>query len=470
MSSEAPILIIGAGPTGLGAALRLMSENRRDWVLVERDAYPGGLSASFKDEGGYTWDLGGHVVFSHYDEFTRLLDDLLGSDGYVEHQRESWIRMDGAWVPYPFQNNLHRLAPETCAACLEGLIRAALDQRPSSCRNFEEFLLRTYGQGIADVFMLPYNRKVWACEPADMDVSWVADRLAVPDPGKAARNAVLGKDDVSWGPNSRFRFPLHGGTGAIWRSLAQRLPADKIVYGAEAVKLDVDEHRLTLVDGRSIRYGHLLSTMPLHRLARASGREDWQRAAAGLRYSSAHVIGVGLEGSAPEEMATKCWMYFPDDNCPFYRVTHFSRYSQNNVDDIRRHWSLMAEVSASPTKHVDETTVVEDTIQGMLNSGLIGRRGDVVHTWHRCVDCGYPTPALGRDAALDELLPALKGRGIYSRGRFGAWKYEVGNMDHSFMQGWEAVGNMLHATEETTLLHPDVVNQRRPVQNVRAGT
>ena len=47
---------------------------------------------------------------------------------------------------------------------------------------------------------------------------------------------------------------------------------------------------------------------------------------------------------------------------------------------------------------------------------------------------------------------------IFSRGRFGAWKYEVGNMDHSFMQGVELADRSVLGTEETTVWHPDRVN------------
>jgi hypothetical protein len=33
--------------------------------------------------------------------------------------------------------------------------------------------------------------------------------------------------------------------------------------------------------------------------------------------------------------------------------------------------------------------------------------------------------------------------GVRSVGRFGAWRYEVGNMDHSFMMGVNAVERLL---------------------------
>jgi hypothetical protein len=58
-------------------------------------------------------------------------------------------------------------------------------------------------------------------------------------------------------------------------------------------------------------------------------------------------------------------------------------------------------------------------------------------------DYAYPIPTLKRDEALSLIQPYLEQRGIFSRGRFGAWKYETGNMDHSIMQGVEVVNKIL---------------------------
>jgi protoporphyrinogen oxidase len=59
-------LIIGSGPTGLGAAYRLKELGHSDFLIVEAASHVGGLASSFRDEKGFTWDIGGHVQFSHY--------------------------------------------------------------------------------------------------------------------------------------------------------------------------------------------------------------------------------------------------------------------------------------------------------------------------------------------------------------------------------------------------------------------
>ncbi len=465
MHDDATILILGGGPTGLGAAHELHRAGHRAWSLFERDDTVGGLARSHRDARGFTWDVGGHVVFSHYGRFTRLLDGLLGDDGWLEHDRESWVRMAGRWVPYPFQNNVHRLPPEQRAACLDGLIEAALKAAAGGApppADFDEFVLRTFGPGIAQLFMRPYNEKVWGYPLRELSWSWIGERVAVPDPRRAVRNALLGEDDVSWGPNNRFRFPRRGGTGAIWSALANTLPAERIARRAEAVSLDVARRTVTFADGTSRGYDDLVSTIPLPALARMAGVPRWIELAGRLRHSSTHVVGVGLSGPRPAELGTKCWMYFPEGNAPFYRVTQFSHYSPENVDDGSRHWSLMAEICESPHRPVDAGSLARDTVRALVAAGLVEREGQATHTWTHRVEHGYPTPTKDRDEILLELLPALAERGIWSRGRFGAWRYEVANMDHSYMQGVEVVQHLLHGAPELTVWEPALVNRPHP--------
>jgi protoporphyrinogen oxidase len=214
-------------------------------------------------------------------------------------------------------------------------------------------------------------------------------------------------------------------------------------------------------DGSTEDFDILISTMPLDDLVCLSDLDELKPAAAKLRRSATHVMGIGLKGAPGPHLKSKCWMYFPEDNVPFYRVTVFSNYSPNNVPDIHRFWSLMAEVSESPRKPVECANILEQTIAGMVATGLIEDAADVVSTWHFHARHGYPTPSLGRNEAIETLLPGLERLGIFSHGRFGAWKYEVSNQDHSLMQGVELVNRLAHAGEEITLNHPNEANSRR---------
>jgi protoporphyrinogen oxidase len=317
-----------------------------------------------------------------------------------------------------------------------------------------------------------------------MQCEWLGERVAAPNLKLVTKNVVLNKAAGGWGPNATFRFPAHGGTGNIWIKLAATLPKDKTRFGdhGRVQLVDAENKRVLLGDGTTVNYEKLITTMQLDSLVEAMRDEELIKQSKGLFYSSTHVIGVGIRGSRPERIGDKCWLYFPEDNCPFYRATIFSNYSPNNQPDASvklatqqlangqkpkdtepstgPYWSIMLEVSESSMKPVNQETMLADCIQGLVNTEMLRPEDEIVSTYHRRFDHGYPTPSLERDGVLKQMLPKLYEKGILSRGRFGSWKYEVGNQDHSFMLGVEAADHVVNGAAELTLNYPDFVNTR----------
>lgn len=461
MAKHVPYVIIGAGPTGLGSATQLISHGSYDWCLLESERRPGGLARSFKDDAGFTWDIGGHVQFSHYKLFDELMLKYLGKDGWLQHERESWIWLRDRFIAYPLQNNVHRLPPNDLSACLQGLVAITRDPKPKP-ENFGEWIDATFGSGLAEVFMRPYNKKVWAFPPEMMNASWVGERVATTDLSRVLNNLVYDRDDVSWGPNNQFQFPKAGGTGAIWEACVASLPSDLLRFSTSVVDINLKKRRLRASDGAEYTYDALISTMPLRELIKLTVRNDLMPLAdRGLLHSSVNIVGIGLRGSPKPDLIKKCWMYFPEDDCPFYRATIFSNYSPANVPDPGNQWSVMCEVSESPSKPVNQAALIDEVVTGALNTRLIADRGDIVSIWSYRAPYGYPTPGLHRDEVLSELIPEFERWGVYSRGRFGMWKYEVSNQDHSFMQGVEIIERLLNGRSEVTAFNADLANSKK---------
>ncbi len=335
--------------------------------------------------------------------------------------------------------------------CLDGLIDVQ-GRNPRTAGNFGDWVDAAFGAGIARYFMRPYNFKVWAHPLEMMSKDWIAERVSVIDLKHVLANVVHGRDEVSWGPNNKFKYPLYGGTGGLYQRFLPYV-GDRVQLNREVVEIDVDGKRLRFNDGGEDTYDVLLSAMPIPELLKLMKPRpaDAVAACAGLHHSHGLVVGVGIEGPCP---SSKCWTYFPEADSPFYRVTYLSNYSPKIAPE--GHFLLLTETSWSDYKPVDRRTIVDDVVEGLVSTKLIqpSDRDRIVATHTTEVEYFYPVPTLDRDAALAEIQLFLRRHQIHSRGRFGAWRYETSNMDHSVMQGVEFVNWLLLGEEEKTWTLP----------------
>lgn len=493
---ETDILIIGAGPTGLGAAKRANQLSDKSWLLLEETPEVGGLSSTDVTKEGFLFDVGGHVIFSHYTYFDECLDEALPEkEDWRHHQRISYVRSRGDWVPYPYQNNISKLPKDDQVVAVSGMIDAYVASQTTSTKpkNFDEWIIRNMGEGIADLFMRPYNFKVWAVPTTMMQCEWLGERVAAPELKKVVTNVILNKVAGNWGPNATFRFPAQGGTGGIWKAVGNTLPTDRVKCNTRVVSIDTEKNEALTQDGSIVKYQSLVSTVALDHFTKIlqPAKPDLVSASSKLSYSTTHVIGVGIRGARPDRIGDSCWMYFPESDAPFYRATVFSNYAEANVptEDVKLptiqladgtapksrearegpYWSLMFEVAQSKYKPVVLETLIADTIKGAMSTTLLEPTDEIVSIYLRSFDHGYPTPTLDRNEHLSHLLEPLKALNIWSRGRFGSWKYEVANQDHSFMLGVEAVDNIVLGAPEMTLDNPNWVNGRRNAERTLAN-
>ncbi len=231
----------------------------------------------------------------------------------------------------------------------------------------------------------------------------------------------------------------------LYERIAAALPKE-VTLEADAVAIDTERRVVTFADGRSVAYDTLVTTLPLTELVTLipTCPPEVREAARGLHHTEGYFIGIGVADPCP---SSKCWMYFPESDSPFYRVTYLSNYSPQMTPGPG-HFSLLAEVSSSPYKREDAASVVERTIEGMVSSPLLTREQadtKIVSRELMHVPYSYPVPTIGRDAAPAVIQPWLMARGIYSRGR-----YELGNTDHSVMQGVELADLLTSGKPETT--------------------
>ncbi|MFD9107045.1 protoporphyrinogen/coproporphyrinogen oxidase [Streptomyces bottropensis] len=442
-------MILGAGPCGLACAHELQRLGHRDWVLLEAAQTVGGLGASVVDRAGFTWDLGGHVVFSKLKSFDSLLAELFEPDELLHHDRSSFVRHSGSWVPYPFQQHLHHLPQAMAQRCLDDMAAAQAQGSALTGSDFASWLKSTYGRALVEEFFAPYNQKIWATNLSEMSASWISERVA-PANTEALRLALKRgyTSTQGWGPNAQFAFPAKGGTGAIWQRLAARLDGD-VRTGQSVVYLDETAKSLLTTDGTVLTYDHLVTTSPLDRLVAmtAGAPKSIRQAATTLRHTTVAMAGLGYRSPTTDR---RSWLYFPGADTPFYRATNFSRYAPANVpgSDPDRYSAWMTETSLPTGTVLDRAALIERCDAALRRCGLVPENAQRVNGHVELIPYAYPVPTTGRDDALDLIQPWLEKHGIYSRGRFGTWRYEIGNMDHAVTMGQDIARRLVHGTAE----------------------
>ena len=442
-------VILGAGPTGLGAAYRLRERGEDDFEIFERAGQIGGLATSFQDAKGFTWDVSGHIIFSGYPYFNAFLEKVLGKDGIRRIDRESWIKYEDRYVRYPFQNHLSSLPEEAMLECLIGLVESQTIHKDRAFSNFEEWVLAKFGAGVSKHFMFPYNLKVWCTALNRMGFYWIAERVAVVDWKKALETTLLPKN-TDWGPNATFGYPATRGTLGLWLAVLPFI-GDRVRYRKRAACVDEEKREIRFTDGTVRKYDRLLTTLPLDALVSrlAHAPENVRAAAKKLLSNRLFTVGVGLKRPSP---SPKNWIYFPNPKTPFYRITYLSNYSPDIVPggDTSRYCSILTETTYSPFRPLPRGDFTKAVLDGLVAEGILEERDlplvdstYLIHASH-----AYPVPSVDRDEALDVIQSYLESKEIASRGRFGSWKYEIGNQDHSLMQGVELVDRWLDGSEE----------------------
>jgi UDP-galactopyranose mutase len=417
--------------------------------VVEANPIAGGLARSVTDSAGFTWDLGGHVHFSRFDYYNQLLDSVL-ENRWIWHDRAACVRMGGRFVPYPIQRNRELLPAKT-----GGPSPGHGDSRPErpSVRpeNFRDWLTASFEPSLCQSFFFPYNQKIWGVPLEEMSFTWVAERVAK-QRTEELRQATghSGKSDDRWGPNHRFRYPESGGTGSLWAAVAAGIQPTRIEFGRSVISIDPIRKTIAFSSGDRLEYETLISSAPLNWLCSLLTNElpGLEVASRDLRSNRVLIVGLGLEGDPPDEWSDKNWIYFPSPGVPFYRATLLSGYSPSMVPPGGNAWSILAEICldwcAQPPAEVPGRVIEAFRAESCIHS-----RHKIRSVWSQELSQGYPIPTLSRDQALGRIQPVLEMAGIFSRGRFGGWKYEVANQDHSFMQGVEVVDRLLLGKPET---------------------
>lgn len=350
MKDRRPIVILGAGPAGLGAAYCLSRRSSFDVTVIERSGTVGGNAGSF-DLSGMKVDYGSHRL--HPSCPPEILSDirrLLGDD-LLDRPRHGRIRIRGRWVHFPLKpaNLVSHLPP----SFLAGVARDSVAKRFRRAKGetFASVLEAGLGATICRDFYFPYARKIWGVTPESLDAEQARRRVSSGSLAAMARKVLNAVPGFKRPGSGRFFYPKSGfGTiseayGAAAAANGAHLKMLTSIAGIGICNGAIRQVQAVGVAGEeSLNADLVLSTISLPqlvRLIRPAPPEEILKSACALKSRAMILVYLVL---ATDRFTEYDAHYFPD---PDVLITRLSEPKNYGLATLPGHTVLCAELPCS---------------------------------------------------------------------------------------------------------------------------
>jgi len=423
-------IILGAGLAGLSTAFHL----QENYQIFERESEVGGVARSVEVDG-FTFDYTGHLLHMR-DDYTKSLVARLLPDAFESHERRAFIYSKETYTEYPFQANTYGLPKDVIKDCIAGFVETLGSSNGKGNGNgnhhdkfssFEDWALKTFGKGIADHFMLPYNQKLWRVPLREIASDWVS--WSVPRPTlEEILNGALGIANRAFGYNPSFLYPKRGGICQLPGAFVPHIK--NLQLNKTVVEIDPVKQIVRFEDGGVQYFDSVVSTIPLPNLLRAIPNlpEDVRRAGESLRYISVYDVNLGIRRP---QVSDKHWVYFPEPDFVFYRAGFPMNYAPKTVPEGCS--SMYVEVSHLPVEKMPHDRVIDEVIAGLTRCGILRSDDEILVRSLIDIRCAYVIHDRNRQDALDVIHPYLERNRIHSIGRYGNWEYS--SMESAILYG-----------------------------------
>ncbi|MEM3690616.1 MAG: FAD-dependent oxidoreductase, partial [Candidatus Micrarchaeia archaeon] len=288
-------------------------------------------------------------------------------------------------------------------------------------RNFREWMYYTFGKGITEKYLIPYNKKIWNYPPEKLSLEWLAAGIPMP-PAEDIIKSSLGIRTEGYHQNLFFYYPIHGGINALVKPMEEKLK-DRITYNFE-VKSVSKERKFIVSNGKEEReYDKLISCMPLPDLidSMEGVPKEVMKAKNNLKYNSLITVMIGIDKPKINNIS---WMYIPsEEDGEFNRLSFPFNFSPYVTPEGKS--SILAEITCLPNdpllKKSDER-IMNEVIRDLEKLGFL-KSSEVCYKNIRKTEYAYIIYDLNYNRNTSKVFKFLRSRGIVSCGRFAEFKY-----------------------------------------------
>ncbi len=420
--------ILGAGLSGVSLAFFLQdSENISSISILEKEMEYGGLCRSFPFHDIH-YDIGPHILFSKDRSVMQLVIDFLSGNVHTI-RRSNQIYHKCRYIKYPFENDLYHLPDEDRAYCLNTFLNNPYEKfRPA---NMMQFFLTTFGEGITNLYLRPYNEKIWKFDPCFMDTQMV-ERIPKP-PAEDIIKSAQGICTEGYVHQLNFQYPKTGGIASLVDGFAVR-HNDKISLrtGFDIRHIDRDNGtwKVTSAKGETLVFDRLVSTIPIPELAMSLVHllPDRILSATGeLKSNSIIICPMRLE---KDFLGANFVITCADSSIIFHRLSKLDfLYDRQTAGDGSV--TVVAEITYRKNDTIDAMTddrIAQQVIDGLLKMQLINNPQECLDIIVKRFEYSYVIYDLNHRNNVDTIKHYYEHTlGIWLAGRFG--EYEYLNMD-----------------------------------------
>lgn len=420
---EKDVLILGAGLTGLSAASVL-----GDRALVfEQNDRPGGLART-ECFNGYWFDHVLHLLYFDDAATEARIREFLGDD-LTPCQPEAWVETTSGTVRFPFQMHLGGLEQDTIIRCLRDLAKVTFRPADKAPSNFEEMLLQTFGEGMCEVFLFPYNRKIWKRPLNTLAPSGFQWTITHPDFEKVLRGALapdaefLAYNSKGWYPRPPKDAPLRG-MEVLARALAKRTVNLRLQHRVEAI--DLANRTVTARhNGQTLHFRFreaCLGTLPLPKLVTMCKQapEYLRKACAGLLRN--RVLSAAFSIRGPRPVGRGHWRYYSDESLIFTRLIYMHEFDPYCAPD--NGWGLLAEITEPAENPVGNSQKILSRVRtDICRAGALPGDCKITDEHLLLIDPAYVVFTVDNQKIVEQARAFLTDNGIVPLGRYGRWEY-----------------------------------------------
>ncbi len=421
------LCILGGGLSGVSLAYFLQDNPQIKQIdIIEKNERLGGLCRSFQKKG-VCYDIGPHIIFSKDKEVLNLMTNLLGKN-INKLRRSNKIFYKGRFVKYPFENELSALPEKDREYCLNAFLHNPYENYGAS--NMLHFLLKTFGEGITNTYLRPYNEKIWKFDPSFMDTQMV-DRIPKPL-REDIINSANGVATEGYLHQLYFYYPPKGGIESLIKAFANKFnDGVNVILNSNVAEVQRINNKWRLKTDTEVfdNYDLLVSTIPIHSLIKAYKADvpkNVVEAIGDLKYNSIIITIINVR---KDNLGDNFAVMVPDKDIIFHRVSKLNFLGDGYCKKDGSS-SLMVEITYRKNSLVDKMSnedIVDKILDGLEELKFIDTGKDVNFTEARRFEYAYVIYDLNHRKNMGLIRSYFADQGIRLCGRFGEFEYL--NMD-----------------------------------------